>query len=90
MEMPVVPFLICFPFLVSILMYCIRVNKIRNVIAYISAGAVMVATITLMVQWIAGGCESIELYYHVETLDRIICRIIVAAMMMGRMLIGRS
>lgn len=37
MEMPVVPFLICFPFLVSILMYCIRVNKIRNVIAYISA-----------------------------------------------------
>ncbi len=72
MEMPVVPFLICFPFLVSILMYCIRVNKIRNVIAYISAGAVMVATITLMVQWIAGGCESIELYYHVETLDRII------------------
>ena len=36
-------------------MYCIRVNKIRNVIAYISAGAVMVATITLMVQWIAGG-----------------------------------
>mgnify|MGYP002230112587 CR=1 FL=1 len=53
-------------------MYCIRVNKIRNVIAYISAGAVMVATITLMVQWIAGGCESIELYYHVETLDRII------------------
>ena len=37
----VVPFLICFPFVVSVLMFCIRVNKIRNAIAYISAVVIM-------------------------------------------------
>ncbi len=72
MEMPIVPFLICFPFIVSILMFSIRVNKIRNGVAYVSAGAIMVGTIVLVVQWVLGGCEPIELYYHVETLDRII------------------
>ena len=39
-----IPFLICFPFVVSILMFTIRVNKIRNTIAYISAGTIMAAT----------------------------------------------
>lgn len=72
MEMPIVPFLICFPFLISILMYCIRVNKVRNAIAYISAAAVMAGSVLLTVQWVLGGCKSIELYYHVETLDKII------------------
>lgn len=72
MEMPLVPFLICFPFLVAVLMYCIRINKIRNTIAYISAAAIMAGSILLTIQWVMGGCESIELYYHVETLDKII------------------
>lgn len=72
MEMPVIPFLICFPLVAAVLMFCIRKNSVRNVIAYISAAAIMCGTITLVVQWIMGGCEAIELYYHVETLDRII------------------
>lgn len=72
MEMPIVPFLICFPLFVSILMFTIRINKIRNAVAYVSAVAIIVATLVLVVQWVLGGCEAIELYYHVETLDKII------------------
>lgn len=72
MEMPIIPFLICFPLLVSVLMFTIRVNKIRNAVAYISAVAIITGTIVLVVQWAIGGCKPIELYVEVEWIDRII------------------
>lgn len=68
----VVPFLICFPFVVSVLMFCIRVNKIRNAIAYISAVVIMVAVGVLAVQWGLGGCQTILLYQHTEEADLVI------------------
>lgn len=68
----VVPFLICFPFLVSIFMFCIRVNKIRNAIAYISAIIIMVAVGVLVVQWILGGGGPIYLYQDTEAVDHVI------------------
>lgn len=67
-----IPFLIVFPFIVSLLMYTIRVNKIRNTIAYISAGMVMAAVAVLVGQWVAGGCQDIDLYYEAEVMDKII------------------
>ncbi|MCH5333469.1 MAG: NADH-quinone oxidoreductase subunit L [Agathobacter sp.] len=70
--MPIIPFLICFPLLVSVLMFTIRVNKIRNAVAYISAVAIITGTIVLVVQWAIGGCKPIELYVEVEWIDRII------------------
>lgn len=70
--MPIIPFLICFPLLVSVLMFTIRVNKIRNAVAYISAVAIIAGTIVLVVQWALGGCKPIELYVEVELIDRII------------------
>lgn len=72
MEMPIIPFLICFPLLVSVLMFTIRVNKIRNAVAYISAVAIIAGTIVLVVQWALGGCKPIELFVEVELIDRII------------------
>ena len=66
-----IPFLICFPFVVSILMYTIRVNKIRNIITYISAGIIMAVVGLFAVQWIAGGCREMELYYHTHIIDMI-------------------
>ena len=72
MEMFVVPFLICFPFLVSILMFCIRVNKIRNAIAYISAIIIMAAVGVLVVMWVMNGGKPIYLYQETEVVDRII------------------
>ncbi len=68
----VVPFLICFPFVVSILMFCIRVNKIRNAIAYVSAVIIMVAVGVLAVQWGLGGGKTILLYKQTEEADIVI------------------
>ena len=69
--MLVVPFLICFPFLVSILMFCIRVNKVRNAIAYISALVIMGGVAVLVIQWIMGGQKPIALYYDTHIVDMI-------------------
>ena len=66
-----IPFLICFPFVVSVLMFAIRKNKIRNVIAYISAGVIMAVTGLFVFQWIGQGCPVMDLYYHTHTIDMI-------------------
>ncbi|MGI6118476.1 MAG: NADH-quinone oxidoreductase subunit L [Bilifractor sp.] len=70
--MNVVPFLICFPFVVALLMFCIRVNKIRNAVAYVSAVIIMAASVFLCVQWALKGAESMELYFHTEVADKAI------------------
>ncbi len=67
-----VPFLICFPLFVALLMYIIKVNKIRNIIAYISAGVIMVAVLIMSVLWIMDGCNAILLYYETEIVDKVI------------------
>ncbi len=67
-----VPFLICFPLFVALLMYVIKVNKIRNIIAYISAGVIMVAVLIMSVLWIMDGCNAILLYYETEIVDKVI------------------
>ncbi len=66
-----IPFLICFPFLVSVLMYLIRENKVRNTIAYISAGVIMLVTGIFVAQWASMGNPVMELYYHTHTIDLI-------------------
>ena len=65
-----IPFLIMFPFLVSILMFTIRVNKVRNTIAYASAGVIIAATAAMVVQWLTGGCQNMNLYYETHLIDR--------------------
>ena len=67
--MPVIPFLILFPFVVAVLMYCIRVNKIRNFIAYISSVIIMAAVGILTVQWALGGAGNIYLYNETHLAD---------------------
>lgn len=67
-----VPFLICFPLLVALLMYVIKVNKIRNIIAYISAAVVMVAVLIMSILWVMDGCNAILLYYETEIVDKVI------------------
>ncbi len=64
-----IPFLICFPFVVSILMYCLRESKVRNKVAYAGAGVIMAADAVFVVQWLAGGCQEMDLYYHTHTID---------------------
>ena len=65
-----IPFLILFPFVVSILMFTIRVNKVRNTIAYTSAGVIIAATAAMFVNWVATGCQDMNLYYETHLIDR--------------------
>lgn len=75
-----IPFLIIFPFVVSLLMFTVRVNKVRNVIAYASAGTIMLVTATMLVQWIADGCQSMDLYYHTHQIDMLMLVAVVLLM----------
>ncbi len=70
--MPVVPFLICFPLVVALLMFVIPSNSVRNAVAYVSAVIIMGATGMLLVQWLAGGRKPIDLYYETEMVDHVI------------------
>ena len=66
-----IPFLICFPLVVAALMFLIRVNKVRNIIAYISSGVIMLVTGLFFATWIGQGAPVMELYYHTHTIDMI-------------------
>ena len=67
----IIPFLICFPLLVSIMMFFVRKAKVRNVIAYLGAGTIMAATVAYAAKWISQGCQTVELYYHTHLIDMI-------------------
>lgn len=71
MIMWMIPFLICFPLVVAVLMFAIRENKIRNIIAYVGAGTIMAVTGLFAFQWFAQGAPLLELYYHTHTIDMI-------------------
>ena len=75
-----IPFLIMFPFVVSILMFTIRVNKVRNTIAYASAGVIIAATAAMVVQWLTGGCQNMNLYYETHLIDRAMLGVVVLLM----------
>lgn len=75
-----IPFLIVFPFVVSILMFTIRVNKVRNTIAYASAGVIMAVTAAMVIQWIADGCQSMDLYYNTHHIDMLMLVVVVLLM----------
>jgi len=66
------PFLICFPLIVSVLMYCIRVNKIRNAIAYLSAVIIMITVGILVVDWGTHGFQPMQFYSETEVADKLI------------------
>ncbi len=70
--MQVIPFLIIFPFVVSLLMYVTRVNKVRNAIAYISAVIIMIATGVLFATWGMGGFKEILVYRETALVDHVI------------------
>lgn len=62
--MNLIPFLICFPFVVAVFMYLIRNNKIRNGVAYVSLGVIMATAAFLLVDFISNGARASA--YQVE------------------------
>lgn len=63
-----------------ILMFTIRVNKVRNTIAYASAGVIIAATAAMVVQWLTGGCQNMNLYYETHLIDRAMLGVVVLLM----------
>lgn len=66
-----IPFLICFPLVVAALMFVIRNEKIRGIVAYIGAGTIMAVTGIFAFEWFSQGAPLWEFYYHTHTIDMI-------------------
>lgn len=66
-----IPFLICFPFLVSIVIYPIRQIKVRKIIAYTSTTIIMIVTGLFFATWVSMGCPEKEIYYDAHIIDMI-------------------
>ncbi len=60
--MNVIPYLICFPFLAALVMFCVRNRKVRGVLACISVAAIMVMVFVLAYCYISDGKSSQLLY----------------------------
>lgn len=67
-----VPFLIIFPMVVGVILFCIRNQNVRKAIAYVAIPAIIVAVIDLVVRFFAGGAVPVELYFNTEITDMFI------------------
>lgn len=76
----VIPFLIIFPLIVALFMFLIKNNKVRNIIAYLGAAIIIVATACLVVSWFRAGAHPVELYVETELADKIILAAEIALM----------
>ena len=70
--MNLIPFLISFPFVAAIFMYFIRNNKIRNRVAYVSVGVIMLATLWLLVDFLSYGGQATVILVENELVDAVI------------------
>lgn len=56
--MNLIPFLICFPFVVAVFMFLIRNNKIRNGVAYTSIALIMASVVYLVFDYLKNGQDA--------------------------------
>lgn len=70
--MNLIPFLICFPFVVAVFMYAIRNNKIRNGVAYLSLAVIMLAVVWVFVDFARAGGSDVTITVHNELVEMLI------------------
>lgn len=78
--MPVIPFLICFPFLAAVLLMFAKSTMLRSIISYIGAVLIAAASGVLWFEWAKGGCYPIMLYSDTEIVDHIMLAAEIAIM----------
>lgn len=61
--MNIIPYLICFPFLAALLMFCVRNSKIRGILTYLSVAVIIAMAAVLTYQFAVSGKTS-YLYYQ--------------------------
>lgn len=69
--MIMIPFMIGVPVLLAILIPLVRRREVRNTLVYIGAGAVMLAVMIFLIQWIAGEKQQMMLFIETETVDHL-------------------
>ncbi len=68
----VIPFLIIFPLIVACLMFAIRNNKVRNIVAYSGSVIIMIAVAILVIAWFQNGAVPVELFIETAMADKAI------------------
>lgn len=69
--LPVIPFLILFPFCVGGTLFCIRTMEVRKVIAYISSSVIILADFTLLFAWLSMGARPVTMYFETSFVDHV-------------------
>lgn len=70
--MNLIPFLVCFPFVVAVLMYVIRNNKIRNGVAYAAVAAIVAMVVYLAVDFFCSGAKETAISVQSEVPELLI------------------
>lgn len=70
--MAVIPFLILFPLFISILMFAVRDNKVRGMIACTGAVIIILAVGVLTAAWFRQGAKPLSLYINTSLADHLI------------------
>ncbi len=70
--MPLTVFLICFPLLVSPIMYFIKSSKTRRYVSYVCLGLIMIASLSLAIWWMANGCRLMSFFPETDLIDKLI------------------
>ena len=68
-NIPIIPFLIIFPLVIAFLLFVIRADKVRSVIAYFGAVMIMVGVGVLTYLWIDNGSKAVTLYIDTKVSD---------------------
>ena len=67
-----IPLLIGIPAVLAAVFQVVRNERIRDIIVYTGAGAVMLMTVVFIAFWIDGGAETVMLYSSTEAVDMLI------------------
>ncbi|MBQ0058462.1 MAG: NADH-quinone oxidoreductase subunit L, partial [Lachnospiraceae bacterium] len=67
-----IPFLICFPYLIALLTFVVKPHKVRAAIIYIGAAALMAASVAFAVWFFMQGGSPVTFFVETENIDHVI------------------
>ena len=80
--MNIIPYLICFPFVAAVIMFCVRNNKLRGILSYLSVGVIVAMVAALIYQFATGGSTDIRYFEHVHAVNLIMQAVEIVLMLL--------
>lgn len=80
--MNIIPYLICFPFVAAVIMFCVRNSKLRGILSYLSVAAIIAMVAVLVYQFATAGSTDIRYYEHVHIVNKIMQAVELALMLL--------